>query len=217
MKKMKKFLKKITNKDFLISIFCLMGLQAIIYALIKYLQFDYHSGLSTIDNIIPFVPHFIYIYNIFYPFVFIVLYYVFCNDKEKYYQGIMAGIIGYLLSDIIFLVYPTIMIRPDVVYNKLDYLTGLIIMITYSIDNPPLNCFPSIHCLFCFQVIYTTIISRNINKFKKIIITLISLLIIISTVLVRQHYFYDILGAFIVFILSNLLVYVIKKIVIEQP
>ena len=52
---MKKFLKKITNKDFLISIFCLMGLQAIIYALIKYLQFDYHSGLSTIDNIIPFV------------------------------------------------------------------------------------------------------------------------------------------------------------------
>lgn len=216
MKAMRIFFNKITDKDFLISIFCLMGLQAIIYALIKYLQFDYHNGLSTIDSIIPFVPHFIYIYNIFYPFVFVVLYYVFCNDKEKYYQGIMAGVIGYLISDVIFLVYPTFMIRPHVVYDKLDFLTGLIIMITYSIDNPPLNCFPSIHCLFCFQVIYTTIISRNIAIDKKIIITLVSLLIALSTVLVKQHYFYDILGAFIVFVLSNILVYIIKKIVIER-
>ncbi len=216
MKAIKDFFKEIINKDFLISIFCLMGLQAIVYIFIKYLQFDYHSGLSTIDSIIPFVPHFIYIYNIFYPFVFIVLYYVFCNDKEKYYQGILAGVIGYLLSDIIFLVYPTIMIRPYVIYDKLDFLTGLIIKITYSIDNPPLNCFPSVHCLFCFQVIYTTVISRNIARNKKIIITLVSLLIALSTVLVKQHYFYDIFGAFIVFVLSNILVYIIKKIVIEQ-
>ena len=216
MKAVKDFFKEIKNKDFLISIFCLMIMQAIIFTLIKYLQFDYHYGLAKIDNMIPFIPHFIYIYNLFYPFVFVVLYYIFCNDKEKYYQGILAGTIGYLISDIIFLVYPTFMIRPDVIYDKLDFLTGLIIKTTYYIDNPALNCFPSIHCLFCFQVAYTAFVSKNIEKEKKIIITTISLLIATSTVLVKQHYFYDILGAFIVFVISNLIVKGIKIVINQQ-
>ena len=207
--KNKEFLKEITNKDFLISIACLMLMQAIIFTVIKYLQIDYHVMASKIDDAIPFIPQFVYIYNIFYPFVFIVLYYVFLSDKECYYRGIMAGTIGYLLCDIIFLLYPTIMIRPEVMYDKLDLITGFIVKITYLVDSPPLNCFPSIHCLFCFQAAYTTIVSKNISKIDKTVITFILFLIAISTVLVKQHYFYDILGALTVFIISNVITYLL--------
>ncbi len=203
-KAIKGFFREIKSKDFLISISVLMLLQAIIFALIKYLQVNYHVILSPIDNKIPFIPHFIYIYNIFYPFVFITLYYVFLKDKKKYYRGIIAGTIGYLICDIIFLTYPTIMIRPEVMYDKLDVITGFIVKVTYFIDNPALNCFPSIHCLFCFQAAYTTLVANGISKKKKAIITFILLLISISTVLVKQHYFYDVLGAFVVFIISNI-------------
>ena len=211
-KTIRSFFKDIVNRDFLISITCLMVMQAIIFTFIKYLQVDYHTYLSPIDNMIPFVPHFIYIYNLFYPFIFIVLYYVFINDKENYYHGVIAGTIGYLLADIIFLLYPTIMIRPDVMYDKLDLITGFFVRITYAVDNPALNCFPSIHCLFCFQAMYTTILCKNISKGKKAIIVFVLFLIAISTVLVKQHYFYDILGAFFIFCLSNAITYLLFKI-----
>lgn len=212
-KTIKKFFKGILNKEFLISISCLMVVQVVLYFVLKFLQSDFHLVVSPIDQKIPFIPYFIYIYNMFYPFVFLVLYFVFYNDKKNYYQGIIAGIIGYLLSDIIFLVYPTTIIRPVNFYDKLDLLTAKFIKLTYEIDNPPINCLPSIHCLFCFQVAYTTITSKKIRRINKIIITIIALLIIISTVLVKQHYFYDILAALGIFCLANLMVYIVNVII----
>lgn len=210
-RKFKVFFKEITNRDFLISISCLMLMQSLIFTFIKYLQIDYHVMASRVDDFIPFLPYIVYIYNIFYPFVFIVLYYVFLHDKKSYYHGIIAGTIGYLLCDIIFLIYPTIMIRPDVMYDKLDIITGFIVKLTYLVDTPAINCFPSIHCLFCFQAAYTTIVSKGIGKKEKAIITFILLLISASTVLMKQHYFYDILGAFAVFAFSNIITFLIFK------
>ena len=86
--------------------------------------------------------------------------------------------------------------------NNIDVVTDFIIKATYFLDNPALNCFPSIHCLFCFQVILTTILSKNIKFKYKFLITIVSFLIIMSTVLVKQHYFLDILGALIICIIA---------------
>lgn len=210
MEEVKAFFRNIRKKDFLISISCLMIIQALIYYFIKFYQTDYHYFNSIIDSKIPFIPLSVYIYNIFYPFVFLVFYYIFCKDKKTYYNGIIAGIIGYLICDIIFYMYPTMMIRNDISTINMDFLTAFVVKLTYLYDEPPLNCFPSIHCLFCFQVIVTTILSKNIKN--KIIINIISLLIIISTLLVKQHYFYDVIAAFVVCIISNLFVYIIKRI-----
>lgn len=216
MKAVKEFFKNIMNKDFLISISCLMILQALIYYFIKFCQSDYHYFNSIIDSKIPFIPLSVYIYDIFYPFVFLIFYYIFCKDKKTYYNGIIAGIIGYLICDIIFLTYPTIMVRNDISGVNMDFLTSLVVKITYLYDEPPLNCFPSIHCLFCFQVIVTTIFSKNIKVKNKIIISIISLLIIISTLLVKQHYFYDVIGALIICIISNIALYITKRILFKK-
>ena len=213
MKAVKEFFKNIMNKDFLISISCLMKLQALIYYFIKFCQSDYHY---FIDSKIPFIPLSVYIYDIFYPFVFLIFYYIFCKDKKTYYNGIIAGIIGYLICDIIFYMYPTIMVRNDISGVNMDFLTSLVVKITYLYDEPPLNCFPSIHCLFCFQVIVTTIFSKNIKVKNKIIISIISLLIIISTLLVKQHYFYDVIGALIICIISNIALYITKRILFKK-
>ena len=208
----KKFIKD--NRKYIISASILLIGQAFLYWFLKLFQRNPIYINYYLDNKIPFIGKFVYLYDSFYPFMVISLYFLYKNDEKSYYKAIISGIIGFIICDIIFLSIPTIMYRP--VIPKSDLLTDFIIRITYYFDNPPLNCFPSIHCLFCFQVIYTTIISRNIAIDKKIIITIISLLIALSTVLVKQHYFYDILGAFIVFVLSNILVYIIKKIVIER-
>ena len=109
---------------------------------------------------------------------------------------------GFLICDVIFLTMPTIMYRP--IIPKYDPLTDLVLKITYIYDNPPLNCFPSIHCLFCFQVIYGYLFSKH-NVKNKIIVITIALLIIISTLFVKQHFIYDVISAFLICLMTNLI------------
>ena len=192
------------NKKFLISISILLVSQAFFYWFIKLFQTNPYYINYSLDKQIPFVPHFIYIYNLFYPFIFIAFYFLFKKDENNYYQGIIAGIIGFLFCDLIYLYYPTIMLRPPIPTN-LDFLTELVVKITYLVDEPALNCFPSIHCLFCFQIIFSYIKSTKINTKNKILAIITSSLIIISTVLVKQHYVFDISSAFLICIIANII------------
>lgn len=202
---MKDYLKNLKDKRFIISIFCYMGLQALTYVVVKYFQTSPHFFNHEIDKMITFVPEMIYIYNLFYPLVFISFYNTYNHDKETYYRGILAGIIGFLIADIIFLTYSVDIVRPDLANYHMDPVTYFIISTTYKLDTPTVNCFPSIHCLFCFQSIYTLLLCKNYKSKDRIILVILLFLIIISTVLVKQHYFMDIIGALIVCIVVNII------------
>ena len=92
------------------------------------------------------------------------------------------------------------MYRP--VVPNYDPITNFIIKVTFYFDEPPLNCFPSIHCLFCFQVMFSYIISKYDLK-GKLWIILGATLIILSTLFVKQHYIYDVVAAFLVCLMAN--------------
>lgn len=199
MKKLVKFIKE--NKDFVISISILLVGQAILYWFLKLFQSNPTYIDYYLDDRIPFLGRFVYIYDTFYPFVFFAFYLLYKKDKEAYFKGIISGVIGFIICDIIFLSMPTIMYRP--VIPSIDSLTDLVIKITFLYDSPPLNCFPSIHCLFCFQVIYSFIFSK-FDKRKKLLIIVYSLLIIVSTLFIKQHYIFDVISAFLIVIISSL-------------
>ena len=152
----------------------------------------------------------VYVYDLFYPTVLLTMYYVFCKDRKNYYMGVIASVIGYLICDIIFISYPTIMFRPFVDYSNLDWLTSLVLKITYTADTPALNCCPSIHCLFCYQAMFTLCISKDIKKRIKVPVALFLLLIAVSTLMVKQHYFYDAILALIIFVIVNIITYSFK-------
>ena len=97
------------------------------------------------------------------------------------------------------------MLRPPIP-NNIDFLTEFIVKITYFFDEPALNCFPSIHCLFCFQIIFSYLKTKSINTKHKILGITISLLIIISTILVKQHYILDIISAFLICTIANIII-----------
>ena len=199
MKKLVKFIKK--NKDFIISISILLVGQAILYWFLKLFQSNPTYIDYYLDDKIPFLGRFVYIYDTFYPFVFFSLYLLYKKDKKAYFKGIIAGVIGFIICDIIFLSIPTIMYRP--VIPSIDPLTDLVIKITFLYDSTPLNCFPSIHCLFCFQVIYSFIFSK-FDRRNKIVIIICSLLIVLSTLFIKQHYVFDVISALLIVIVSNL-------------
>jgi len=209
-KKLKDFFSDFLNKKFIVSIIALMLLQAILYWSVKLFQIDYHYINATIDSKIPFIPQFVFIYDLFYPAVLLTMYYIFCKDRKNYYKGVIAGIIGYLVCDIIFICYPTIMNRPIVDYSTLDWFTGLVLKITYAADSPALNCCPSIHCLFCYQAIFSLCVSKKVKWKVKIPVSLFLFLIVLTTMLVKQHYFYDAVLAFIIFVIMNVIVYKLK-------
>ena len=198
MKEVKKFIRD--NRKFVITICILMIGQAILYWLLKQFQSNPIYINYYLDDKIPFLVHFIYIYNLFYPFCFVAFYFLYKKDDKSYYKAIISGVMGFLICDVIFLSMPTIMYRP--IIPEVDWLTNLVVKITFLYDNPPLNCFPSIHCLFCFQVIYSYIFSKQTTK-NKIIVIAIALLIIVSTLLVKQHFIYDVIASFLICLMTN--------------
>ena len=199
MKKITSFIKK--EKKFVITICILFLGNGLLYWLLKLFQHDPVYIHYYLDDKIPFWGWLVYIYNLFYPFCLLAFFLLYLKDKKTYFKGAIACTIGFLICDIIFLFIPTIMYRP--VTPNYDPITNFLLKVTFFFDEPPLNCFPSLHCLFCFQVIYSYTKSSCTIK-RKTWIIIMSLLIIASTLFVKQHYIYDVIAALLVCIISNM-------------
>ena len=206
---MKEYFKNMKDRKFIISIILMLVTQQFTYAFLKLFQSNFHVFDHIIDMKIPFIPQFIIIYNLFYPVVFFFFYNMFNKDKDTYYKGIIAGILGFIIADIIFLIYPTIMIRPDITNLNIDPINKLILYITYKVDTPAINCFPSMHCVFCFQTLYSILRCKGYNH--KCLSSILLLLIIASTLFVKQHYFIDVVAALIIVIICNIISEIIYK------
>jgi membrane-associated phospholipid phosphatase len=71
----------------------------------------------------------------------------------------------------------------------------------YAADNP-YNCFPSIHVLNSVLVALYTYKSDKVYKTIKVICVIVSSSIILSTMLIKQHYFADVaVGIIFAFVL----------------
>lgn len=197
-------MERFKKKKFIIPMILFFGLQAFMYWFLKLFQSNTTTLFIGLDYKIPFWGYFVYIYNMFYPFFIVAFGYLFLKDEKGFYKSIIAGIIGFLICDIIFLVFPTVMIRPT--YPLYDPLTNLVLKITYMFDTPALNCFPSIHCLFSFQVMISFILAENVSKSKKTIFIIGASLICISTLLIKQHYVMDLVSALIIAVIINFIV-----------
>lgn len=170
-----------------------LGLQAFLYFVTKNFNSSFHLIGSSLDDKIPFIKYFIYVYNSWYPFLVFVWVLLFYFDRDKCINFIVAGLLSIIISNFIFLVYPTTVLRPDIVVND---FTSLVVSITYNAD-VPVNCMPSMHCIFCFISIFCLINSKIKNRYK-VPICVYFVLIIFSTLFVKQHVIIDVISAFII-------------------
>lgn len=180
------------NKEYIKSISIVLFGEAIIYFLIKTIIHDYNLMTPKIN--FPLIKEFIYIYNLWYPFLFISAYKIYKSDKNLYKNYIYVHVISIVLSELTFLIYPTLVIRPKI---EITGLTTLILHLTYYFDTPAVNCLPSVHCLLCFINIYFILKNKNIRTLTKTLMTLFFILIIFSTLLTKQHLLIDVILAFI--------------------
>ena len=152
----------------------------------------YHYDFTTsLDMKIPFIPAFIVVYSAIGYGQWIYGYYLSaCEDKKTTFFIVGAEIIAKIPSIFIFLFIPTTMARPDVVGAD---LFSIFIRWLYLMDTPD-NLFPSFHVLESYMLLRTLPMLKKAPKWYRVLTPIVSPLVIISILFVKQHLIVDILG-----------------------
>jgi len=187
-------------KCFLKTITIILLTNAFLYFIVKFLPTTPH--LMTSKYNFPLIKEFVYIYNSWYPFIILSSFIIYKNDENTWKKLVYSLLIGIILTDLTYIIYPTIINRPLINVNG---FTDLILDITYKLDTPALNCMPSAHCLICFTISYYIFKTKNLSFTSKLFIIIYFMLIVISTLLIKQHLIIDVITALIYYLLTLLI------------
>jgi len=155
--------------------------------------------MFNIEKNIPFIPWSVSIYLSVYLLIIIALIII---PKNKFKPAIygMFGIM--IIHGLFFLIIPTTYPRPNFPLD-ISAINYYLYKFLIAADLPQ-NCFPSQHVSMC---IFLSIFIYLINKKIGAIFLLWSLLIIMSTLTLKQHYILDVLGGLIVAAITNIILF----------
>ncbi|KNF07978.1 PAP2 superfamily [Gottschalkia purinilytica] len=196
---MKDFYKKYEHL-FMILILITLSL---VYFQINSLNRQVYNVEIFIDNYIPYVKYMIIPYVIYYIYLWGTYIYMIFKDRSLFVVHAKTMAFGTVISIIIFLIFPGYITRPEIVGD--DIFTKLTLLI-YSADNP-VNVLPSLHVLQSVLTHKGIINIKNISKFSKYVSQITCALISLSTVMIKQHSFLDLIFGYGLAILSYRIVY----------
>ena len=154
----------------------------------------YHVIHSVIDDFIPFCEYFIVPYDLWFLYITLAVcwFIFFCRDKREYYKMSCSLAIGMTLFLIVSCIYPNKQdLRPEAFANN-NVFTRLVKAL-YESDTPT-NILPSIHVYNSVAVFLALNSSPQLSRWKKVRFScgLLSGLIILSTMLLKQHSVVDV-------------------------
>lgn len=154
------------------------------------------SSLETpLDTALPFLAPFV----LFYVLAFVqwgLNYLLIARDsKELCYRFAFGNIIAKLICLFFFVFLPTTLARPEV--TETDLCSRLVRLI-YTFD-PPVNLFPSIHCLESWCCIRASFLLKKSNRAYQAATLIMSLGVFASTLFIKQHVIADVFGGIVVF------------------
>jgi len=144
-----------------------------------------HDLSLFVDNHIPLWPPALVLYALYFPLVFFT--FILVKDLNISKKGIYAFVVSALITFSFFIVVPTKMPRPTLVA---DGFFDNALNNVWMLDTAK-NAFPSQHVAFSFVCAF--ILATAYKKWGWFFV-LIASAIAISTVLIKQHYVWDIFG-----------------------
>lgn len=166
------------------------------FALLEHRSITPYILHTPLDDLIPFCEYFIIPYLLWFVYVAVTLIYfgIICDDQKEYYCLSRTLAIGCTVFLVTSFVFPNGQnLRPDLAG---DNLFQQAVLWLYSTDTPT-NVFPSIHV---FNAVACCIAVCKKERLRdrygvKFGVTLLTVLIILSTVFLKQHTIIDVGGA----------------------
>ena len=154
----------------------------------------YHVVHTVFDDMIPFCEIFIIPYLLWFPYVIMtVVYFLFRNkNKKEYFQLIFNLMMGMTVFLVVSYIYPNVQYLRPAVFPRSNIFTRLVAEI-YRTDTPT-NILPSIH-VFNSLAVYFAIHHCQALKDRKWLqrgALILSVLIILSTMFIKQHSVIDV-------------------------
>lgn len=159
-------------------------------------QRDFHPSLP-IDFLIPFVPETIWLYGLYY--LILLSGFLLAKDSARFPHFLKNFVLLSLFADLMFVLLPVSMPLQSLNADS-ESLTIKLFHLILAVDTRS-NCFPSLHCAHSFLITYYFYQSDRFPSLLKLLLLVMTVSVVIATLTVKQHWFLDILGAFVLFIL----------------
>lgn len=161
------------------------------------LRTPHHIG-TALDDAIPLTPAWVWIYILHYPFPvpLILLSRRIVDLRRAFAAFVLSGLAAYC----VFIAFPVEMVRPRLA--EID-APSRVLGFLYRID-PPVNCLPSLHVAVAILV---ALITWGLDRRWSVALWVLAALISVSTLFVKQHYVWDVVGGVAIAVLGWWVVY----------
>ena len=175
------------------------------------IDYAFPCKIPVIDDLFPVIPVFVVIYLFSYVFWICGPVAVSLTKKRNFINYIVGLSLAYIIGFLIFIFMPTYMDRAAEGIMDIAKQPGLfnrMLGVIYGADgsNLAFNLFPSYHCLISLYCYLGVRKQPEISKGFRAYSLIMTLLICLSTVFTKQHYFIDIIGGLSISILCYILV-----------
>jgi len=169
-------------------------------------SYVYYTTDSWIDNYIPFCEYFVIPYLLWFVYIFLGFVYFIFIDQSGFQRTCFYLFTGMLTCLLIYFVFPNQQnLRVELANTN---IFQCLVSFIYSVDSPTNVC-PSIHVYNSLMMMITLQKSQHIQQhhYLSIINVIIAILICISTIMIKQHAFIDLVFA----VIFSIVIYQIGK------
>ena len=175
----------------------------------KHVDETFYAIHIRLDDVIPFCEWFIFPYLIWFPFVAVAVLYFFFHNKSEFYRICAFVFGGMTVCLLIYTIWPNgQVLRPDLALLGRENLATQLVSMIYRADTPTNVC-PSIHVFNSLAVCIAVYRSPDFteNKLVRYTTLILTILICLSTVFLKQHSAFDGICAAILALVFTKLVY----------
>lgn len=177
----------------------------------RFVSVSYYNPIySPLDDMIPFQEWFLIPYVLWYVGLVGMQLYTLLYDVKSFKTYMKFLSISMTISTIFFIVYPSCQnLRPEVLPR--DNLLTKMVQLIYAIDTNT-NVFPSEHAIGALVVLLSSLHAKGLRSpLKTTVITVLTILICMSTVFLKQHSILDVIAAIPITLIAYWICYGRKK------
>ena len=167
---------------------------AMFWLLERGLSLNYHPVVSAFDAKIPFCEFFVFPYYFWFVFLVGIHIYTLLFDIPAFKKLMYFIIITYTITTVIYIFYPTKQELRPTEFQRDNFCVD-IVKALYNFDTNTNVC-PSLHVIGSFAVYFTTLYCKPLRTpLWQAVLVILTVLISISTVFLKQHSIIDIAAA----------------------